>query len=55
MIATPARIPGITPAMKSFTIDSPAIAPNRIMGIDSGMMIAMVADDDNTAAAKRAG
>ena len=48
-------MPGTTPAMKSLTMDAPVMAPKRIMGMDGGMMIAIVADEDKTAAAKRAG
>jgi hypothetical protein len=55
MIARPERTPGRRPAMKSFTMDAPVIAPKRIMGMEGGMMIAIVAEAESTAAAKRGG
>jgi len=43
--------PGMMPATNSFTADSCAMAAYRIIGIEGGMMIARLAEDDVTAAA----
>ena len=43
------------PATKSWTTELSDMTAYRIMGIDGGMMMAMVAEDDVTAAAKPRG
>ena len=40
------------PATNSFTIELPDITPYRIIGIEGGMMMARLAEEDVTAAVK---
>ena len=55
MMKAPASTPGTNPARKSRAMEAPVTAPKRIIGMDGGMRIAMVADAESTAAAKGAG
>ena len=47
--------PGTIPAMKSFTTDTPAIAPYRMKAKLGGIMIAIEAEDEVIAAANPTG
>ncbi|MNW17400.1 hypothetical protein D3C71_2165780 [compost metagenome] len=51
----PPRMPGTMPATKICTTEASAITAYRIMGIEGGMMMASVAEDDVTAAANSFG
>ena len=42
MIATPIRMPGTMPAMKSLVIETPPVTPYRIIAIDGGITGAMM-------------
>ena len=51
----PPKTPGMIPATKSWTTELSDMTAYRIMGIDGGMMMAMVAEDEVTAAANPLG
>src|SRR5210317_743719 len=51
----PPRTPGMIPATKSWTTELSDMTAYRIMGIDGGMMMAMVAEEEVTAAANPLG
>ncbi len=50
MLSAPSR-PGTIPATNSFTTEVCAMTAYRIIGIEGGMMMARLADDDIVAAA----